>query len=229
VSRPLVIAHRGASGYEVENSLAAYRTAGDQGADAAELDLHTTADGALIVNHDERIGTHLIAHSSFREIRALSLANGEPVPTLEEALAAIMPRMIACIEIKALAPRWDEKLFDAIERTGAPDRVILHGFDHRLVHRLGEKRPLLHRGVLSASYPMHPVRCLEDADAGILWQHGNHVDAALVSSIHDAGMAVYVWTVDEPEEMRRFLALGVDGLVTNLPDLARAAVDSLPR
>jgi len=229
VSSPLVIAHRGASGYEFENSLAAFRTAGDQGADAAELDIHTTADGALIVNHDERIGTHRIAHCSFREIRELTLPNGEPVPTLEEALAVIMPRMIACIEIKALGPQWDERLFDVVEKTGAPDRVILHAFDHRLVHRLGDKRPLLHRGVLSASYPMHPVRCLEDADAGVFWQHRNHVDEALVSSIHGAGMQVFVWTVDEPEEMRRFLALGVDGIVTNLPDLARAAVDSIPR
>jgi glycerophosphoryl diester phosphodiesterase len=229
VSRPLVIAHRGASGYEYENSLAAFRAAADRGADAAELDIHTTADGALIVHHDEKIRDHVIAHCSFHQVRELRLPNGEPVPTLEEALAAILPRLIACIEIKALAPRWDETLFDVVERTGMPERVILHGFDHRLVHRLGEKRPLLRRGVLSASYPMHPVRCLEDADASVFWQHRNHVDEALVQSIHGAGMALYVWTVDEPEEMRRFLALGVDGIVTNLPDLARAAVDSLPR
>lgn len=229
MSRPLVIAHRGASGYEYENSLAAFRTAADRGADAAELDIHTTADGALIVHHDEKIGGHLIAHSSLRQVREHPLPNGEPVPTLDDALAAIIPRMIACVEVKALAPRWDENLFEAVDRTGAPERVILHGFDHRLVHRLGEKRPQLRRGVLSASYPMHPVRCLEDADASVFWQHRNHVDEALVSCIHEAGMALYVWTVDEPEEMQRFLALGVDGIVTNLPDLARAAVDSLPR
>ena len=225
----LVIAHRGASGYEVENSIAAFRAAADRGADAVELDIHATADGALIVHHDERIGEHLIAHSSLHQIRAHRLPNGEPIPILEEALAAIVPRMIACVEIKGLASRWDERLFEAIDRTGAPAQVMLHGFDHRIIHRMGEKRPLIHRGVLSASYPMQPVRAIEDADAGILWQEAGHVDEALVGAVHAAGFQLFVWVVDEVEAMRRFLSIGVDGLCTNLPDVARGAVDSPPR
>ena len=229
MSRPLVIAHRGASGYEVENSLAAFRAAGDRGADAVELDIHATADGALVVQHGEKVGDHYIAHSSLREVRAHPLANGEPIPLLEEALAAIVPRMIAYVEIKSVPPRLDEKLFEMIERTGVPDRVALHSFDHRVIHRMGEKRPLLRRGVLSASYPMHPIRCLEDADATILWQHCNHVDEALVANVHAAAMTLYVYTVNEPEAMRRLFTLGVDGLCTDYPDVARAAVDSLPR
>jgi glycerophosphoryl diester phosphodiesterase len=229
VSRPLVIAHRGASGYEVENSLAAFRAAGARGADAVELDIHATADGALIVHHGEKVGDHFIAHSSLREVRDHPLPNGETVPTLDEALAVIVPGMIACVEVKSVGPRWDERLFETIERSGAPDRVALHGFDHRVIHRLGEKRPLIRRGVLSASYPMHPVRCLEDADASILWQHANHVDETLVACVHGAGMALYVWTVNEPEAMRGFIGLGVDGLCTDFPDVARATVDSLPQ
>ena len=229
MSRPLVIAHRGASGYEVENSLAAFSAAGDRGADAVELDIHATADGALIVHHDERIAGHLIAHANLHQVREHRLPNGEPVPTLEEALAAIVPRMTAFVEIKGLASRWDEKLFEAIDRTGAPDRVALHGFDHRIIHRMGEKRPLIHRGVLSASYPMQPVRAIEDADAGILWQEAGHVDEALVGAVHAAGFQLFVWVVDEVEAMRRFLSIGVDGLCTNLPDVARGAVDSPPR
>ena len=227
--RALVIAHRGASGYEVENSIAAFRAAADRGADAVELDIHTTADGALIVHHDERIGEHLIAHSSLHQVRAQRLPNGEPIPTLEEALAAIVPRMIACVEIKGLAPRWDERLFEAIDRSGTPEQVMLHGFDHRIIHRMGEKRPLIHRGVLSASYPMQPVRAIEDADAGILWQEASCVDEALAAAVHAAGFRLFVWVVDEVAAMRRFLAFGVDGLCTNLPDVARGAVDALPR
>ncbi|MDO8665828.1 MAG: glycerophosphodiester phosphodiesterase family protein, partial [Gemmatimonadales bacterium] len=88
---PLVIAHRGASGYEVENSLAAFRAAHTLGADAVELDVHATADGALVVHHDEMIGPHHIAHCSLKEVRAQPLKNGESVPTLEEALAVIHP------------------------------------------------------------------------------------------------------------------------------------------
>ena len=98
--------------------------------------------------------------------------------------------MIAFVEIKTLPPRLDEKLFELIERTGAPNRVALHGFDHRVIRRLGERRPLIRRGALMASYPVDPVRCLQDADATILWQHNSYVDEALVAAVHGAGMTM---------------------------------------
>jgi glycerophosphoryl diester phosphodiesterase len=228
VSRPLIIAHRGASGYEVENSLAAFRAAGDLGADAVELDIHSTADGAFVVHHGETISDHHIAHCTLAEIREHRLANGEAVPTLPEALAVILPSMIAYVEIKTVARAWDDRLFDVIERSGAPGRIALHAFDHRVIRRMGEKRPFIRRGVLSASYPVYPVRTLEDADATILWQHHQHVDDALVASLHDAGMTLYAWTVNDPAEVQHFLALGVDGICTDYPDVARAAFASLP-
>jgi glycerophosphoryl diester phosphodiesterase len=228
VSRPLIIAHRGAAGYEVENSLAAFRAAGDLGADAVELDIHSTADGALVVHHGHTVADHHIAHCTLEDVRAHPLANGEPIPTLREALAVIVPKMIAYVEIKYVAKAADERLFELIERSGAPDRIALHAFDHRIIRRMGEKRPFIRRGVLSASYPVYPVRILEDADASILWQHHDYVDDALVKSLHDAGKALHVWTVNDPAEVKRFLGLGVDGICTDFPDVARAAFASLP-
>ena len=89
MTRPLVIAHRGASAVELENSLAAFRAAARLGADGVELDVHASADGELFVHHDETVdGSHHIAHTAAGKIRALRIANGEPVPTLAEALAA---------------------------------------------------------------------------------------------------------------------------------------------
>ncbi len=224
MSRPLVIAHRGASGYEVENSLAAFRAAADRGADAVELDVHATADGALVIQHGDRVAGRPIPQSSLQDVRSHPLPNGEPIPTLEEALGVIVPRMIAFVEIKTLPPRLDEKLFEIIERTGAPDRVALHGFDHRVIRRLGERRPHIRRGVLMASYPMDPVRCLQDADASILWQHVSFVDEALVASVHGAGLKIHVYTVNEPDEMRTLATIGVDGICTDVPDTARSTI-----
>jgi glycerophosphoryl diester phosphodiesterase len=228
VSRPLVIAHRGASGYEVENSLAAFHAAGERGADAVELDIHSTADGAFVVHHGDRVAGHLIPQSSFKDVRAHPLPNGEPIPTLEEALAVIVPRMIAFVEVKTLRPQLDEKFFQVIEKSGAPGRVALHGFDHRVIRRLGERRPHIRRGVLMASYPVDPLRCLQDADAQMLWQHRDHVDEALVAAVHGARMAIHVYTVNDPEELRHLAAIGVDGLCTDFPDAARTAIASLP-
>ena len=228
MSRPLAIAHRGASAREVENSLAAFRAADAMGADAVELDVHATADGALVVHHDEMVGRHHVAHCALREVREHPLKNGEAVPLLEEALAVITPRMIAFVEVKSLAPAWDERLFAAIDGCAAPGRVHLHSSDHRIIRRLGALRPQISRGVLSASYPVHPARMMEDADAQALWQEASLIDAALVANVHAARGAVYAWTADDPNRMRHLLSLGVDGLCTNHPDRARTAIDSLP-
>jgi glycerophosphoryl diester phosphodiesterase len=229
MSRALAIAHRGASALEVENSLAAFRAAAALGADAVELDVHATADGQLVVHHDEMIGRHHVAHCSLREVREHLLPDGEPVPTLAEALAAIVPAMIAFVEVKSLAPRWDAQLLAAIDGCPDPGRVRVHAFDHRIIRRLGILRPELPRGVLSASYPVHPMRMLEDADASALWQHAPLVDAALVEAVHAGGGVVYAWTVDDPGRMRELLAAGVDGLCSNHPDVARKEVHSRPK
>lgn len=196
------------------------------GADGVELDVHQTADRALVVHHDEMVGPHHIAHCSLKEIRGHPLANGEPVPTLDEALSVIVPAMRVFVEIKSLSPSMDEALFASFDRTGAPDRIAIHAFDHRIIHRLGEKRPSLVRGVLLTSHPVRPVRLMEDADATVLWQHVQQIDESIVQAVHEEGLSIYVWTVDEPAALARMASLGVDGICTNYPDRGRQAVDS---
>jgi glycerophosphoryl diester phosphodiesterase len=228
VTRPLVIAHRGASGYEVENTLAAFRAAGTLGADAVELDIHETADGAFLVHHGNMVGDRHISHCTLREIREQLLPNGEPAPVLEEALAAILPGMLAFVEAKKLSPGNDERFLAVLERSPAPQQVAIHAFDHRIIHRLGEARPHLRRGVISASYPVNPVRCMAEADAQVLWQEWPFIDDALVAAVHGAGMALHAWTVNDPERMAQLLHLGVDGICTDHPDDARRVVDAHP-
>jgi len=228
VSQALVIAHRGASARDVENSLAAFRAVAPLGADAVELDIHATADGALFVHHDEMIdGTHHIPHLAAKRVREFRLPNGEPIPTLAEALEAVGPRLQVFVEVKSLAPQFDDRLFDALSRGPTPSGYAVHSFDHRIVRRLGLEQPGLRCGVLSASYPVTPLAALEDAGATILWQERRLVDRALVDALHRAGMQILVWTVDDPSEMRSLLELGVDGICTNVPEVGRRAVDTL--
>ena len=91
--------------------------------------------------------------------------------------------------------------------------------------RLGLARPTLPRGVLLASYPLRPLDALEDTGATALWQEQSLIDAPLVDSLHRAGFRIYAWTVNDPDDMRRLLALQVDGLCSNFPDVVRRAVD----
>jgi glycerophosphoryl diester phosphodiesterase len=225
VSPPLVIAHRGASGYEVENSLAAFRAAGPRGADAVELDVHATADGALFVHHDDLLdGARRIPELRREQVRGFRLANGEPLPTLDEALAAV-GTLQAFVEVKSLDPRFDERLFATLESGPNPTGYAVHSFDHRIVQRLGRERPALPRGVLSAGYPLRPLAPLEEVGATMLWQERPLVDRGLVEAVHRAGARLFVWNVDQPSEMARMLSLGADGLCTNFPDVARRVVN----
>jgi glycerophosphoryl diester phosphodiesterase len=227
-SRPLVIAHRGASGSELENSLAAFRAAAPQGADGVELDVHATVDGELIVHHDESVnGTH-IPRATARAIAALRLSNAEPIPTLAQALDVLGPLKVF-VEIKGLDPKWDDRLLETLDNGPNPSGYAVHSFDHRIVRRLGEQRPTLPRGVLMGAYPVRPLSDMEDAGASILWQERNLTDELLVRAVHGApgggGARIFVWTVDEPEDLTRFVAWGVDGICTNFPARARQAVD----
>lgn len=227
MSRALVIAHRGASAREPENSLAAFRAAATLGADAVELDIHATADGALIVHHDELIErAHAIPRLTADQVRTFRLPNGEPLPTLEQALAAVGTRLQVFIEVKSLDPRFDGRLLDAMQRGPNPSSYAIHSFDHRIVRRLGLVRPGLRCGVLSSSYPIRPLAALADAGATILWQERTMVDRPLADALHGSGMQLLVWTVDDAADMQRLLELGVDGLCSNRPDVARRAVDA---
>lgn len=227
VPEPLVIAHRGASAYEVENSLAAFRAAGRMGADGVELDVHASADGSLFVHHDATIEGHAIPGLTTAQAAACRLANGEPLPTLEQALKAIGPRLQVFIEVKSLPAPFDARLFDTMQRGPNPSGYAVHGFDHRIVRRLGEERPTLPRGVLSSEYPVRPLVALQDAGATVLWQERGLVDRPLIETLHGAGCRLFVWTVNDASEMKDLLSLGVDGICTNFPDIARRTVEAL--
>ena len=223
--KPLVIAHRGASGYEYENSRAAFRAAAGRGADAVELDVHATLDGALIVHHDESVNGTSITRSTAAQLEALRLPNGEPVPTLAQALDAIDPKLQVFVEVKSLPPKFDGRLFATLDQGSNKGRCAVHGFDHRIVSRLGMARPALPRGVLLSSYPIRPLEPLEDTGATMLWEEHEMIDAALVDAIHAGGYRVFAWTVNDELDMGHLIALEVDGLCSNYPDIARRAVD----
>lgn len=216
-----VIAHRGASAYELENTLAAFRAALSMEADGVELDVHVTADGVPVVHHDPTVASHAIQHTLFDTLRAVRLGNGESVPSLEEALAELGPNIKVYVEVKALAEAHDQAVLHTIASGPTPEHCQVHSFDHRIVRRLRQANPDLRCGVLSCSYPLRPFVPLLDAGAGVLWQQESLVDEALVSEGHALGLQVFAWTPDHPERMRALLDMGVDGICTNRPDVGR--------
>ena len=222
--RPSVIAHRGASGYEYENSRAAFRRAVMLDADGVELDVHATRDGGIVVHHDPDIpGLGPIAQLSLAEARQVRIRNGELLPLLAEVLALLDGRDVY-VEVKGLAQEYDHRLLDVLDAGPAPERYAVHSFDHRIVYRLGQARPELRLGILLSAYVRDPVAVMRGAGATILWQEWQQVDQQLVHQVHDAGGTIIAWTVNELGDLDRMVRLGVDGLCGNYPDRIRVAI-----
>jgi glycerophosphoryl diester phosphodiesterase len=222
--RPSVIAHRGASGYEYENSRAAFRRAVMLDADGIELDVHATRDGGIVVHHDAEIpGVGPIAQLSLAEARKTRIRNGEPLPLLAEILGLVGERDV-WVEIKSLPAAHDQQLLDVLSSGPAPARYAIHSFDHRIVDRLGEARPSLRRGILLSAYLKDTVAVMRAVGATTLWQEWQLVDQDLVNQIHDSGGELIAWTVNELGDLDRMVRLGVDGLCGNYPDRIRVAI-----
>jgi glycerophosphoryl diester phosphodiesterase len=222
--RPSVIAHRGASGYEYENSRAAFRRAVMLDADGVELDVHATRDGGIVVHHDpEMPGAGPIAELSLEQARKLRIPNGETLPVLAEILDLVGDRDV-WVEVKSLPPAYDCLLLAILDHGPAPQRYAIHSFDHRIVHRLGQACPGLRRGILLSAYLRDPVSVMRAVGATTLWQEWQQVDQELVTQIHEAGCTLIAWTVNEIGDLDRMVRLGVDGLCGNYPDRIRVAI-----
>jgi glycerophosphoryl diester phosphodiesterase len=222
--RPSVIAHRGASGYEYENSRAAFRRAVMLDADGVELDVHATRDGVIVVHHDAEIpGFGPIGLLSWPEARQVRIRNGEPLPLLAEVLELVGDRDVY-VEVKTLPQAHDGQLLSVLDQGPHPQRYSLHSFDHRIVRRLGVSRDEVRRGVLLSAYLDDPVAAMRGVGATTLWQEWQQVDQELVNRVHDAGFSIIAWTVNEIGDLERMARLGVDGLCGNYPDRIRVAV-----
>ena len=228
MTKPLVIAHRGASSIELENSLAAFRAAAGQGADGVELDVHATIDGELVVHHDPSVLGLPIAQARAQDIAAIPLANGEHIPTLAQALD-VLGQLKVFVEVKGLDPRWDDRLLQTLDRGPNPSGYAVHSFGFHVVRRLGEKRPTLPRGILSEVETRSPQQTLEDAKAQTLWQEKDTLDEQLIETVHGLGATIIGWTVDNPDDMQRLARWGIDGICTNHPERGRLVVDASPR
>jgi glycerophosphoryl diester phosphodiesterase len=233
--KPLVIAHRGASGHRPENTLSAYALAVEQGADMIEVDLHRTRDGAVVVTHDEELaglgGRGEIADATLAEVRALDAGGGERVPILAELLVGYGGRIALNLELKrgtrAEYPELEAETLAALESRGLLDRVLFSSFYDPVLRRLRALSPAARIGLLiSRRYPQGAVDRAKSLGAEALHPEVALVTPQLVREAHAAGLAVYVYTVDRTEEMERLLGLGVDGLFTNFPDRLRRIVDA---
>jgi glycerophosphoryl diester phosphodiesterase len=235
----LVIAHRGSSVTAPENTLAAFRLAVEQDADFIEFDVQESADGEVVVMHDSdlmRVGGSPLKvwEAGAEALRAVDIGSrtaarfsAERVPTLAETLAVCKGGSRVIVELKSYghAQRLEEKVVDIVEAAGMEQDSIFMSLDHEMVRRIKQLRPSWRAGVLVAK----AIGDLTSLRADFLAVEARLATRAFVRQAHRAGQDVYVWTVNDPAWMLAAMSNGVDGLITDKPDVARLVVERRAR
>lgn len=234
----IVHAHRGASAYAPENTMPAFRLAMEMGADGIELDIHLTKDRHFVVCHDGSVercsnGTGQIHEMTLQQLRALDFGSwfsprfaGTLISTLEEVLEAVRNLTVLNIELKGPLPDGQDLdealsiLYRTLKKYPVGQRVILSTFWHDWAGRLRELYPDMRTGLLYGE-TYTAAQTLELAarfQASAVHPALNGVTPEIVRACHAKGLLVNVWTVDRPEDIEKAVSLGVDGIISNVPD-----------
>ncbi len=237
-TKPLIIAHRGYSRVAPENTLAAARRALALKPQPAyiEIDLHRSSDGVLMVSHDDNTlrttgVPGLIREQTFDQLRALGAGyakvfseafKGERIPRFEEILDAVQDTPVGImIECKQLL--LEDQVIGILRNRNELGKHVLASFDELTIYRAKQIEPSLRTLYLVDSLSPTVLWRARDLKADII---GVNLKAnpADVPAAHAGGFQIWVWTVDDPEAMKSWAAAGVEGLITNDPELGLKTV-----
>ena len=234
-----IIAHRGAAGSRPENTLAAIDQAVADRADWIEIDVQETADNEVVVAHDSDFmklaGVDLkIWDATMADLAEIDIGtwfdpsySGERTPTLRQALEAVKGRGKVMIELKYYGHDVDleSRVVDIVEEMDMASDVSVMSLKYDGVRKMQTIRPDWRYGVLAAT----AIGDLATLEADFLAVNTGQASLQLIRRAHKQGKKIYVWTVDDPLTMSRMISMGVDGLITNEPGLARRVMEARNR
>ncbi len=229
----LIIAHRGASSYAPENTVASIERAIEDKADWVEVDVQETADGAVIIAHDGDFMRHLgkpvsIWELTLEEIKQLDLGGwfsmefqGEKVPTLQEALQTVKGKAKLLIELKYYPGSQNDTLESEVARIvstmGMGEDVAIMSFERSAIARMREFEPNWDLGLLTTT----SIGKLSELKENFIAVSSASVTLNLVRRTQETGKRIFAWTVNNPSTMLRYISMGLDGIITDDPALAR--------
>lgn len=225
----LKIAHRGASGYEPENTIRAFEKAIELGADMVELDVHFSCDGHLIVMHDASVdkttnGSGYIKDLTLQQLKTLDAGKGEQIPTLQEAIDCVKGRCGLYIELKG--EYTERPVAELIRENAMQNAVIIASFDRNKVREVKELAPELETSVLDGDKDTDWVTIAKEAKADCIhfcWERYPSPHKLLTEEVMNKasanGLKVIIWHEERPEEIRAIIKHDIYGICSNLPDL----------
>ena len=237
LSRPIINAHRGDKTHAPENTLAAFKMAAENGADAIEFDVKLTVDGRVIVLHDKTVnrttnGAGKISQLPFAAVKDLEAGawfsekfRGEHIPTLDEVFETVCKRLYINVELTNYATPGDglvPKVVNLIKKHGLQNRMLFSSFFTRNLQMTRLLLPEVPRGLLCMRGILgiwgRTFSWSDDYFA--LHPYLTDVDPRLVYRVQAAGKRVHAWTVNLEEDLQRMIGLGVDAIITDDPVLA---------
>lgn len=236
--RPMIFAHRGDSARAPENTLAAFRQAEGEGAEAIELDAQLSADGKVVVFHDATLGrttdgSGRVSEKNLAELRALDAGSwfsasfrGERIPLLDEVLDAAGKKLVINIEFKphlAAEEPLVQAVCAAVKSHAREGQVIFSSFRARSLQMAARVLPTVPRGLIARpGWAGAWARSFGFSFGDYLALHPNVADASpqQVRRVHRLGRRIHVWPVRGREQMERLIEWDVDGIITNDPTLA---------
>lgn len=237
---PLIIAHRGASAVAPENTLAAFKLAHQAGADGIELDVMLSKDNQLVIMHDDTVdrttnGSGRVRDMTYAELKELDVGShfsadfvGEKIPLLTQVYELLGKKLLINVELKNYATPFDDltaKVIELTEKFNLVDSIILSSFNPINLSKARRINRNIRLGLLTASGK--PGKILRSRVGRIfpydaLHPHYSDTNSNLVQYMHQINRHVNVWTVDDPDELLRLKALGIDAVICNDPKSARA-------
>ncbi len=230
----LNIAHRGASANFPENTLAAFIAAVEAGARMVELDVQRSRDGALVVIHDDTVdrttdGLGRVDEMTLAELKSLDAGvrfgerfRGERIPTLEEVFRATASRCGLNVEIKSVGV--EEGVCALFRSYQAHAASIVSSFEWDTLERVRQIDRDIRIALLAEKHRGTLLDAAAAMGAYAVNPRADMVDAEFCAAAHRRGLNVYTWTVDVPELMRFLIEAGVDGIMTNRPELLNAVI-----
>ena len=230
----LVIAHRGAAGKAPENTLASMRQAIEDGADMLEIDVQESSDGKVVVIHDSDFmklsGVDLkVWDGSLKQLQKIDVGSwfgpgfsAERVPTLAQVLEVARSKVGVVIELKYYGhdQQLEQRVVEIVEEAGMVDDIVIMSLEVKGIEKIRALRPQWVVGLLSTM----AVGNLAKLDLDFLAVNMSMATSGFIRRTHAAGKKVFVWTVNDAVSISRMISLGVDGIITDEPEMARNVV-----
>jgi glycerophosphoryl diester phosphodiesterase len=233
----IITAHRGASGYAPENTLASMKEAINMKADFGELDVQETLDGEIVLLHDDELkrttgSLKNIWEMNYEEVKTLDAGSwfsekfkGEPLPKLSDVIDSVRGKLKLNIELKnnGHEKKLEERTIKVVKDKNFSGQCIFTSFDYPKIIKVKEIDPTLKVGLIFKRMP-DSINVFT-ANMELLSVHFSLVDSEFMKKAKENGKEVHVWTVNEENEMKRLIGLGVTSIITNYPDKLKKILD----